>query len=347
MNTIDFGKLHVQTGVRFEGSQMNTFGYTVALTSSGGTPTPVNNNPAYFDALPSVQLRYQLPGDQDIRAVYSRGIARPDPYKLVPYVTEDDTTSPTSLTIGNPSLRPEHANNYDLLYEKFLNPIGMLQGGFFFKQLNAPQVELTNVPGNAIPAVLQPMIATYSGSGDSVTAYVNGENAYLYGFEMSYLQHWTNLPWYFKNLGFSGNYTYTASQLKGIAGVRTDHPTLQRQTPNSFNLGPTYDTKHISVRVGLQWTGASIYTYQWTPGLDYSGLGPKGPSGDIYTYQHTQLDAQGSYRFGHGFTLMAYGLNLTNEVFGFYQGATQFVNQREYYRPTWGGGLTYAWGDGK
>ena len=31
MNTIDFGKLHVQTGVRFEGTQMDTNGYTVTL----------------------------------------------------------------------------------------------------------------------------------------------------------------------------------------------------------------------------------------------------------------------------------------------------------------------------
>jgi len=37
---------------------------------------------------------------------------------------------------------------------------------------------------------------------------------------------------------------------------------------------------------------------------------------------------------GHGLNFVAYGLNLTNEVFGFYQGATQFMIQREYYKPT-------------
>ena len=52
-----------------------------------------------------------------LRAVYSRGIARPDPGQLVPYETEDQTASPVALAIGNPSLKPEHANNYDLLYE--------------------------------------------------------------------------------------------------------------------------------------------------------------------------------------------------------------------------------------
>ena len=31
-------------------------------------------------------------------------------------------------------------------------------------------------------------------------------------------------------------------------------------------------------------------------------------------------------------------------VFGYYQGSPQFVNQREYYKPTYGGGLRYTFG---
>jgi TonB-dependent receptor len=362
MNTIDFGKLHVQTGVRFEGTQMDTFGYTVALfPGSGNVPgigscagyangtgcgvgTPAVNNPDYLDVLPSVQLRYGLSHDSVLRAVYSRGVARPDPYQLVPYAIEDQTASPTALTIGNPSLKPEHANNYDLLYERYLHPLGMFQAGGFFKQLTAPEVLLTGVPATLVPASMQPVVQSYNGTGDAITMYVNGQNAYVYGFETAYQQHWTQLPGVLRGLGMSGNYTFTASQIKGITGLRTDHPALQRQTPNSWNLGPTYDTKHISMRVGLQYSGASIYTYGWNPGNDKSGLGPTGPSGDVYTYPHMQVDAQGTFKLGSGFTAMVYGLNLTNEVFGFYTGSTQFVNQREYYKQTYGGGLRYTFG---
>ncbi len=363
MNTIDFGKLHVQTGVRFEGTQMDTAGYTVALFPSGGSvpgigsctnsangtgcgvATPAINNPSYLDALPSVQLRYSLSNNSVLRAVYSRGIARPDPGQLVPYATEDQTASPIALAIGNPSLKPEHANNYDLLYERYLHPLGMFQAGGFFKQLTSPEILLTGVPASLVPASMQSVVQQYNGSGDAITMYVNGENAYVYGFETAYQQHWSQLPGALKGLGVSANYTYTASQLKGIAGLRTDHPALQRQTPNSWNLGPTYDTKRISMRVGLQYTGASIYTYDWSASNDPSHLGPNGPSGDIYTYAHMQVDAQGSFKLGGGFTAMVYGLNLGNEVFGFYQGSTQFVNQREYYKSTYGGGLRYTLGE--
>ena len=41
---------------------------------------------------------------------------------------------------------------------------------------------------------------------------------------------------------------------------------------------------------------------------------------------------------------MVSGLNLNNEVFGYYTGSDQFVNQREYYKPTYTGGLRYNFG---
>jgi len=45
-----------------------------------------------------------------------------------------------------------------------------------------------------------------------------------------------------------------------------------------------------------------------------------------------------------GFQVYAYGLNLNNEVFGFYNGSTQYVVQREYYHPTYAGGIRWTSG---
>ena len=68
----------------------------------------------------------------------------------------------------------------------------------------------------------------------------------------------------------------------------------------------------------------------------------RGPLGDNYLYPHFQLDAQGSYRLKYGFTVMAYGLNLNNEVFGFYNGQPQYMVQREYYGPTFAFGMRWS-----
>jgi TonB-dependent receptor len=339
MDTMDFGHLHVVGGVRFEGTQMNTLGYNVTLYPAGsklctlstgcGVPAAVNNNPSYVNILPSLSLRYALDTQSALRLVYGRGVSRPDSYQLVPYVTEDDSTNPPTIAEGNPSLKPEHANNYDLLYERYLNPTGIIQAGFFYKQINDT---LISTSYTATSGMYQ---------GDLVSQWLNVTNAQIHGFEASYQQRLAMLPGPLKGLGMLANYSWAASQIKRIPG-RLDSPALQRQAPNTWNISPTYDRGRLSVRAGLSYNGASIYQYEYQTSSDVSHLGPTGPTGDVYTLPHFQLDAQASVRLGHGLTAVVYGLNLTDEVFGYYTGSTVFVNQREWYKPTYAGGFRYS-----
>jgi outer membrane receptor protein involved in Fe transport len=232
-----------------------------------------------------------------------------------------------------------------------------VQAGFFFKQLTAPQVPVTipstinlaKFPAGYFPPSVASVVAQYP--GDAITQTTNGQNAYLYGLELSFQQHFTYLPGVFKGLGIQANYSYTASREKGLP-LRIDHPATIDQSPNTWKVSPTYDTKRFSARVGLAYDQASLFQYMYvSPTLvasaDASGLGPKGPSGDIFTLTHFQVDAQVSYRFYRGLSVVVSGLNLNNEVFGYYAGSTNFVNQREYYKPTYSGGLRYTLGAGR
>ena len=54
----------------------------------------------------------------------------------------------------------------------------------------------------------------------SISGYVNGQNAWLYGFELSFQQHLNYLPGGLRGLGISANYSYTASQ----ASLRSKPP---------------------------------------------------------------------------------------------------------------------------
>ena len=67
----------------------------------------------------------------------------------------------------------------------------------------------------------------------------------------------------------------------------------------------------------------------------------KGPNGDNYFYSHTQVDAKASYYITKGFSVVATGLNMNNEVFGFFNGSPKYVDQREYYKPTYSFGLRW------
>jgi TonB-dependent receptor len=342
MDTMDFGRFHIVAGVRFEGTVMNTLGNTVTLYAAGskncpggstntgcGIPVPVTNNPSYVNAFPSASIRYALSNDSGLRLVYGRGLSRPDPLQLVPYLTEDDTTNPITISEGNPKLRPEHANNYDLLYEHYLNPAGILQAGFFFKQLSNTLISTSYLASTG----------TYA--GDQVSQWINASNAQLWGFEIAYQQRLSFLPGPLKGLGVLANYSWSGSQIRAIPG-RPDSPALQRQAPNTWNFSPTYDRGRLSVRVGLSYNGPSIYSYDYQASANVAGLGPHGPQGDVYTLAHLQLDVQASYRLAHGFSVMVYGLNVTDEVFGYYTGSPIFVNQREFYKPTYSAGLRYT-----
>ena len=167
---------------------------------------------------------------------------------------------------------------------------------------------------------------------------INGSNARLLGFEVAYIQHLGFLPGALSGTGISANYSWTTSNSGSLPG-RTDTPALQRQAPKTWNISPTYDRGRFSTRVGLSYNGASIYQYQWTTGAGV--VGPAGPAGDIYFYPHLQVDAQASYRVKKSLTFLVQGLNLTNEVFGFYNGSPQYVNQREFYGRTYSLGLRW------
>jgi hypothetical protein len=141
----------------------------------------------------------------------------------------------------------------------------------------------------------------------------------------------------------------TTSEARGIPG-RTDQPSLLRQAPHTWNISPTYDHGGWSLRAGISYNGANIYAYQYqnlnsdgTPidAADLTPGGTTGPGGDNYLYAHLQVDAQANIRVASGLSVIVYGLNLTNEVFGFYNGSTQYVVQREFYKPTFAFGVRW------
>ncbi len=361
MNTLQFGRIRLQTGLRFEATSENVLGNQVGVDSAGNpTFSPLRRDSSYLDPLPSAQVRFALWQDSAIRVSYGRGIARPNFGDLPPSfdVTNVIPNQPNgqSVGFGNPNLKPTHANNYDVLYEQYLKPLGVLQAGFFYKQISDPIYESVKTLITSQTAQQNPLLTPYV--GDFLSQPINGSGAHLYGFEIAYQQHLTFLPGLLSGLGVSANYGYTKSETEGVP-LRTDHPALQRQAPNTFNFSPTYDKGRLSARLGLSYNGPYIWSYVYqnlqTDSSSPTGVSPapvplgiKGPGGDTYLYQHTQVDAQASFRMFGGLRFIAAGLNLTNEVFGFYNGSPIYPIQREYYKPSYEFGLRYTFaGEGK
>ena len=359
MNTLQLGsRMHLQTGLRFEATNTSNTGYIVTTNADGtwGGTTPKHGSESYVNPLPSIQLRYSIDPSSDIRAVYGRGISRPDPYQLVPYINYAVGGAPSGLdlvSVGNPALVAEHANDYDLLYERYLPSVGMLQAGYFYKQITRPIF----LEQSIVPATGDPLSAVPEYVGAFKQQEVNGDHAYVQGFEVAYQQHLKFLPGVFSGARINANFTYTDSKNYNIAG-RTDTPALVGQAPYSWNVGPAFATKRSLVTMGVSHNGANIYAYQFQNSGDSvinnppscianitSGSTafntPTSPCGDNYFYSHTQVDAQASYYVAKGFTILASGLNMNNAVFGFFNGSTQYMVQREYYKPTYSAGIKW------
>jgi TonB-dependent receptor len=335
MNSMDLSaRARLVAGVRVEQTHVDTRSYQA---TTGQVDYKAGGD--YTDVLPSAALKVATGPDAAVRFVYSRALSRPNPSDISKAVGIPDLTQkPPTVSLGNPDLKAEHANNYDILYEQYFKPLGMVSGGYFYKSLTDPIIATQTHPTSG------------EWAGFLVSQPGNAGSATLQGIEIAYQQHWTFLPGAFAGLGLSGNYSYTTSTAHGIP-LRTDSPALLRQAPHTWNLSPTYDRGPLSFRLGLSYNAANIFAYQYQnlnsdgtpvdPG-DLTAGGTKGPGGDNYLYAHLQIDAQAVVRVGRDLSMVVSGLNLNNEVFGFYNGSTQYVVQREFYKPTFAIGVRYT-----
>ena len=332
MNSMDLGaRVRLVAGARVESTHVDTRSFQA---STGQQDYVAGGD--YTDVLPSAALKVATAENTAIRLVYSRALSRPNPSDITKAVgIPNDTQNPPTVSLGNPDLKPEHANNYDVLFEEYFKPLGMVQAGYFYKSLTDPIIATQTRPTSG------------EWAGYLVSQPGNAGSATLQGMEVAYQQHLTFLPGALAGLGLSANYSYTTSTAHGIPG-RTDNPALLRQAPNTWNVSPTYDRGALSFRLGVSYNAANIFAYQYqnlnsdgtpiAPG-DLTAGGTLGPGGDNYLYTHVQIDAQAVIRIHRTMSVVVSGLNLNNEVFGFYNGSPQYVVQREFYKPTFAIGV--------
>ena len=332
MNTIDLSsRWRLIAGLRVEATSEN--GTNFLFNNIANTITPNKFSGSYITLLPSAALKYAVSPNDNLRFIYARGLSRPDPQDIAEAIqisTNGNGTFPFAIQLDNPSLKAETGDDIDALYDHYFSTFGVFSAGYFYKFLHNPIV------------TTQSDLIGYTPPGGTVGNYqvsqpVNAGHGWVTGVEVAYLQHFSSLPGAWAGLGLSANYGYTASRAYGIPN-RSDHPMLPRTSPNAFNFSPTYDRGRISLRLGVSFNQANIQVYQYTDGTPG---GINGPLSDFYFYTHVQVDAQGSIRMNHGLTLVVYGLNLNNEVFGFYQGSPQYMIQREYYQPTVSAGIRW------
>ncbi len=100
-----WNRFDVQAGVRGEHT------HTVLRSSVEGADRTKNR----FELFPSAHVGYDFPGEHHLQASFSRRTTRPQLFYMEPYITYRDFYT---AEIGNPDIRPEYINSYELNYRK-------------------------------------------------------------------------------------------------------------------------------------------------------------------------------------------------------------------------------------
>lgn len=184
------------------GNTFKNFSYQLGLrleqtfTKSEQLTLNQNFEHNYFSFFPSVYLTQAVSGTDEIQLSYTRRINRPNLHFINPFV---DYSDPQNLRKGNPDLKPEYINSFELGYMKYFTSM-TLTGSVFYRRVDDVINRIVNLVD----------------SNTSMVTFENMANAQSYGLELvasGYLAKWLSLN---GSISYS-NYKVSGSGSNGLA----------------------------------------------------------------------------------------------------------------------------------
>lgn len=186
-----FWNIGYQAGLRFE--QSYYAGNITDKNQKFSYNYPSTADDILKSLFPAIYFSKKLKKSQEVQLNFSRKIARPNFFQLMPFVMFADKQN---YRIGNPQLKPEFKNIAELNYNKILTKGSYLASGYFRYE----EQPITDVAyPDPDPAKTNVLVNTT----------INGDNAIRYGFENTF--KWT----FFKTLDWTVNANAYYIYMKG------------------------------------------------------------------------------------------------------------------------------------
>ncbi|HRE42508.1 MAG TPA: TonB-dependent receptor [Terricaulis sp.] len=307
---VQMERANLTLGLRVENTQFEGSAYAYDLDVDG--PAGITRNEIsheYTDWFPNLTLRYAFSENLIARAALSRGIARPRYRDAVPRVSfEENDDGSFEVDRGNPDLQPTLSNNFDAGLEYYFEPLGVVSGGVFYKDLT-DYVFMLETTG------------TYNGAPANFTQSQNAKEGHIYGIEFNYQQQFTFLPGWLSGFGVAANYTWSEAELTlpfSVAGRGTSAP-LPNHSETTVNFSVFYETEKFNARLS------------WTDRGDFIDEFNEDPRLDTYWEGRSQLDFTASYDFTETVNVYFEAKNLTNSEGVRYAGSRSRVTEREQF----------------
>jgi TonB-dependent receptor len=265
------------------GDCVSTEGGSIAVNDSTNPSNPYhtvpysafNVNRTDNNIFPDVQLQYKANDWSDFRLAYTTGISRPDYTAIIPKVAFYDG----NIEMGNPLLKPETAQNFDVVASFHDNSIGLFTVDAFYKVVKNQMYNTNifyanraqyaaNVP---IPdsAFLAQRFNFTIPNYQQVNVSLNNPNlGYIRGVEIDWQTNFWYLPGPLSALVLDANYTKS--------GSNTAYTILNLQTTQVRDPNPPHHIIPVFTTLDTVYVGRLIQqandVVNVALGVDYKGF---------------------------------------------------------------------------
>lgn len=343
MATMNYGDfLMVQPGVRYEYVTDNNTGAR-GIAYQDFSEGSLYNNPVkdstslrhYGEWFPMINARIKPLSWFDIRLAYTRSYSRPQFSYIVPMMQV--LGSAMTVQFGDPNLKPQTSQNYDLYFSAYKNEFGLVTFGLFYKSIDNLIFERAgHVILNAVQEGYPPNL-----QGFTLTIPENNPNkTTVKGIEVDLESNLMWLPEPFSGIVFNLNYTHIYSNTEyPISYVQRETlpgpPYIKTTVVDTFrtgdmpdqprdiaNLSVGYDLGGFSGRVSMLYQGKTLFTIGERPELD------------IFTSPLIRWDISLRYRLTGGVSIFWNIDNLTNRPDQTFQEQSMYPTSIDYYGMT-------------
>ncbi|MDR3510629.1 MAG: TonB-dependent receptor [Caulobacteraceae bacterium] len=321
-----FDKTEVIAGLRIENTQVNNSAYNTGETcdTNGNCTTDPSHTGmqttkrSYTEVLPSITATYRPAPKIVYRAAIWTSFSRPA-YQYISgasTVTRDGTGAITSISQGNPDLKPMTALNFDLSAEYYLGNAGIISAGAFYKHLkNYIYSNGEAVDGSTLGNV---------GNNDvTISQPENGHDAHVWGLEADFERRFSELPGFWSGFGVAVNGTYLQSRAVGGAQYRID---ANYTTPLLNSPTWLYNADLIYQKYGFEAVIAYNYQGRFIEDNRNNFI-------DKWNQPYKRMDFHSRYTVGHGVTV---GFDVQNVLddYGYYTSKGSAPGyQKDYIEP--------------
>ncbi|HYK77855.1 MAG TPA: TonB-dependent receptor [Daejeonella sp.] len=232
-------KFGLQVGLRAEQAYLNTEyqGFDASAQSN-----KVKGSLDYFRVYPSVFLTQKLNKQQQLQVSYTRRVNRPRGWQVTPFA---DISDPNNIRIGNPNLRPEDINSFELSYMKYWKAITFTSSAYF-RQVN-----------DVVQGIRMPLP---DNNAATITQFFNLTRSRSSGLEL------ISKADIVKNFNLTANVNLFYSQFKGneAYNIKSNdgfnwNANLTGNIKLPYNLSGQFNVNYMAPRTGAQGRSNEMY----------------------------------------------------------------------------------------